>query len=150
MCVRLNKLWAEEAVKFLWERFGYGTRSPRIRHLQAFVGKPDRFQWYARYIRSLKFSPVDYEFQPPAYNLRSRREDRAQRHLLLREASLPRLVSIYSQGPLWRAIKYKSSSLLLMNSLQPSLTSLKIYQAVLSDEFFSALKVCHSDQTLYG
>lgn len=63
-CIRVNKLWAEEAVMYLWETCGSisepiqgeGRTPPRMRHLAALAPYPDRLQWYARCIRRLEFS----------------------------------------------------------------------------------------------
>ena len=149
-CMRVNSLWAQEAVKILWQNCGYQLqmigyiRAPVLRDLAALSHRPERLQWYASCIRSLTFHIEGYyrDDEPLAED---EDRDEARFHSILAKTNFPHLESItFSSSD--RCYLYNKSSLLL-HYLLPSLKSFRGFGyscgsgAVLSDEFFSSMKV---------
>ena len=153
-CMRVNKLWAEEAVMFLWEACGSdasppnGRRQlpPKIRNLAALAPYPDRLQWYARCIRTLNFT-VEYTHTDGMRDTpKDASGDDAQYHLAFANTEFPRLECFRLQGSGYGSVQTKGSSLL--QYLQPSLRAFCLLEGSLSDDFFISMKVWYQSTRL--
>jgi len=144
-CIRVNKLWAEEAIMCLWQACGdqfpeQGRLPPRIRNLAALAPCPDRLQWYARCIRRLEFRVEYLETDGMRDTPTDASGDEAQYHPAFANTEFPRLEFFSLQGSGYGSALTRGSSLLPY--LQPRLLSFSIWEGSISDEFLHALKVC--------
>jgi hypothetical protein len=149
-CIRVNSLWAQEAVKLLWRKCGYqlqmagDIRAPMIRDLAALSHQPDRLQWYANCIHSLTFHIEGFFHHDVSYDMFGD-NDEARFHSIFATTDFPRLQHItFSSSD--QCHLYNKSSLLLQY-LKPSLKSFRGFGysckggAVLPDQFFNSMMV---------
>jgi hypothetical protein len=150
-CMRVNSLWAHEAVKILWRNCGYEShmtgdiRAPMIRDLAALSHRPNRLQWYANFIHSLTFEIGDSYDDDDVHFDEFGDADEARYHPMFAATDFPRLESIEFLSSDRCHIHNKSS--LLLQYLQPSLKSFRGFGyscrggAVLEDQFFKSMMV---------
>ena len=144
-CMRVNKMWAEEAAKPLWMNCGTWTfirkgllKPPPIRHLATLTARNvERLQWYARFIRYISFGTEDFFH-----------DDDLSR--VMEEPLYESRYLVYFQGidfPRLETIEILSSAFVhdiaisLRPFLQPKLKSIVLYGGIVTEKLFPMIKV---------
>ena len=153
-CMRVNKLWMNEAAPYLWERCGAGFwdgfKPPLIRNLAILASNPDRLQWYARFVRKLQFAdgvrplccaPPGSSTELDALDVSHKSDEDAWLHSSFQNIEFPRLEYLFINASDHGVSLNSCSSLLVY--FQPNLKELRVESATLSEEFFNSVKVCH-------
>ena len=145
-CMRVNKVWAEEAAESLWMCCGSfclvresGPNPIPIRHLAALrASNVERLQWYAQFIRFLYFD-VEGMYDPSSPRVDDDSKDESRFHMVFQGVNFSQLKRLYIYSS--RHGKVHNTASTLAPYLQPKLKEFTLSGGIVADEFFLMIQV---------